>query len=304
MGQIVFMWIKTFASKILRGFAEDRRRVISDWRVGIAARRLAHAENAPLPDEKKAHAILKELMQRGDVVPKKGAEGVYVVDVAYANLLDVSEEQIIQEANPWAVFGFATAMIYHGLTDLPPKEVYVIAFKDGEHLRRVPLGTTPEDWVDVDLPYARRPKTLDETQVVWSEVQSKWDFGVAVGYSSGLPVYVTDVERTLLDALRSPDKCGGIAKVLQAWKGAEGCHLDRLIAYAERFEIQNLKQRVGYVLDALGRPHPNLARWRGSLQRGGSVKLLASEPYSENYSAEWNLSLNVPPSVLAIIEED
>ena len=298
------MWVKTFASSILRTFAEDRRRVISDWRIGIAARRLAHAENAPLPDEKKAYAILKELMQRGDVAPKKGAEGVYVVEVAYANLLDISEEQIVQEANPWAVFGFATAMVHHGLTDLLPKEVYAIEFKDGDHLRRVPLGTTREDWVDVDYPSARRPKKLEETEIFWSEIQSKWDFGVTVGYSAGLPVYVTDVERTLLDALRSPDKCGGIAKVLQAWKGAEDCDLDRLVAYAERFEIQNLKQRVGYTLDKLGRPHAHLARWRDRLQRGGSVKLLASEPYSENYSSEWNLSLNVPPSVLAIIEED
>lgn len=298
------MWVKTIASLILRGFAEDRRRVISDWRLWIVARRLSRAANAPLPDEKKAHAILKELMQRGDISAKKGAEGVYVVEVAYANLLDVSEEQIIQEANPWAVFGFATAMVHHGLTDLLPRQVYVIEFKDGEHLRRVPLGTTPEDWVDANFPYARRPKKLEATEVIWSEIQSKWDFGVMVGYSSGLPVYVTDLERTLLDSLRSPDKCGGIAKVLQAWKGAEGCDLDRLVAYTERFEIQNLKQRVGYLLDKLGRSHPHFAQWRNSLQRGGSVKLLASEAYSENYSAEWNLSLNVSPSVLAIIEEE
>lgn len=298
------MWVKTFASKVLREFAEDRRRVISDWRIRIAARRIAHAENAPLPDEKKAAEIRRELISRGDIAAAKGAEGVYIVDVAYANLLDVSEEQVIQEANPWAVFGFATAMVHHGLTDLLPKEVYVIEFKDGEHLRRVPLGTTPEDWVDVDFPTARRPKKLEETEVIWSEIQSKWDFGVTVGYSSGLPVYVTDVERTLIDALRSPDKCGGIAKVLQAWKGAEECDLDRQVAYTERFDVQNLKQRVGYVLGKLGRPHPNLARWRDRLQRGGSVKLLASAPYSETYSTEWNLSLNASPSVLAIIEED
>lgn len=300
----VFMWAKTFASRVLRDFAEDRRRVISDWRLLITARRLAYAENAPLPDSKKAHAILKELMQRGDIVAKKGAEGVYIIDVAYANLLDVSEEQIIEEANPWAVFGFATAMVYHGLSDFLPKAVYVIEFKDGGHLGRFPLGTTPEDWVDIEFPSPRRPKKLDETPILWSEVQSKWDFGVMVGYSSGLPVYVTDRERTLLDALRSPDKCGGIAKVLTAWKGADDCDLDRLVSYTERFEIQNLKQRVGYVLEKLGRTHANFAAWRGSLQRGGSVKLQASEPYSENYSAEWNLSLNVSPSVLAILEED
>ena len=301
---VVFMQVKTFASKVLRSFAEDRRRVISHWRIGIAARRLAHAENSPLPDEKKTHEILKELIQRGDIFAKGGAEGVYIVDVAYANLLDISEEQVIQEANPWAAFGFATAMAHHGLTNLLSKTVYAIAFNDGEHYRRVPLGTTPEDWVDVEFPVARRPKKLDETEVIWSAVQSKWDFGVMVGYSAGLPIYVTDVERTLLDALRSPEKSGGIARVLQAWKGAESCDLDRLVSYTERFEIQNLKQRVGYILETLGRPHARLAQWRDNRQRGGSLKLVASEPYAENYSAEWNLSLNVSPSVLAILEKD
>jgi hypothetical protein len=298
------MWAKTLASRVLQGFAEDRRRVISDWRILISARRIAHAENAPLPDAKKAHAILKELMRREDVTPVKGVVGVYTVDVAYANLLDVSEEQIIQEANPWAVFGFLTAMVHHSLTDLLAKEVNVVDFKAGEHLHRVPLGTTPDDWVDLAFPVARRPKKVGATRVVWSDIQSRWDFGVMVGYSSGVPVYVTDVERTLLDALRMPDKCGGIAKVLQAWRGAENCDLDRLVGYTERFNIQNLKQRVGFVLEKLGRPHPRLAQWRNGLQRGGSVKLLASRPYSETYSTEWNLSLNVSPSVLAIIEQD
>ncbi len=78
-----------------------------------------------------------------------------------------------------------------------------------------------------------------------------------VGYSSGVPVYVTDVERTLLDALRMPDKCGGIAKGAPGVAaGADDYDLDRLVAYTERFDIQNLKQRVGFVLEKLGRLHP------------------------------------------------
>jgi predicted transcriptional regulator of viral defense system len=298
------MWAKTIASRVLRDFGEDRRRVISQWRIMISARRIAHAENAPLPNAKKSHAILRELVERGDVAAVKGVDGVYTVEAAYANLLDVSEEQIIQEANPWAVFGFLTAMMHNSLTDLLAKEIHVIDFKGGEHERRVPLGTTPDDWVDLALPATRRPTKVGETQVVWTDVQSRWDFGVMVGYSSGLPVYVTDVERTLLDALRMPDKCGGIAKVLQAWKAADRCDLDRLVAYTDRFDIQNLKQRVGFVLEKLGRSHPRLANWRDRLQRGGSVKLLASGPYSETYSTEWNLSLNVPSSVVAIIEQE
>jgi hypothetical protein len=294
----------TSASTILRRFAGDRRRVVSDWRILISARRIAHAENKPLPDANKAHAITRELVRRGDIRSVSGVVGVYTVEAAYANLLDISEEQIIQEANPWAVFGFLTAMVHQSLTDLLPRDIEVIDFKDGEHLRRVPLGTTPEDWVDLILPPAKRPKHVGETKVAWSEIQHKWDFGVTVGYSAGTPVYVTDVERTLLDALRMPEKCGGIAKVLQAWRDTDHLDLDRLVEYTDHFNIGNLRQRVGFVLEELGRTHKKLAQWRESLKRGGSVKLLASGPYSDTYSTDWNLSLNVPSSVLAVIQKD
>jgi predicted transcriptional regulator of viral defense system len=296
--------MKDLASRLLREFAEERRRILSDWRILITARRIAHAENAPLPDEKKALAIARELVRRGDLVPVEGAKDVYVVDIPYANLLNVSEELIVQEANPWAVFGFLTAMVQHGLTDNPPTEIFAIQFKDGEHLRRVPLGTMPDDWVGIRYPPSRQPRKFDNVAVHWTEMQGKWEFGITIGYSSGLPIYVTDVERTLLDALRMPEKCGGIAKVFKAWRDADNAHTDQIIKYTDQFDIQNLRQRVGFLLQTLGREHVALDRWRSRLQRGGSVKLVAGEPYAETYSAEWNLSLNVPSSVLAIIEQE
>jgi predicted transcriptional regulator of viral defense system len=236
------------------------------------------------------------------MVPERGLQGVYRVDVPYAHLLEVSEEQLVQEANPWAVFGFATALLHHGLTDLPPQEVHAIHFKDGDQLYRVPLGTTPEDWADLDPPPARQPRKVGETDIVWTEMRGKLEFGIEVGFSFGLPVYMTDLERTLLDALRMPEKCGGIGKVLRAWRDASSMDVGRVVDYTDRFDIQNLRQRVGYVLGRLGHSHPRLERWRHGLKRGGSIKLVASEPYSETYSPEWNLSLNVPESVLAIMD--
>jgi predicted transcriptional regulator of viral defense system len=242
-------------------------------------------------------------LRRHELTSLKGIQGVFIVDAPYANLLEVSEEQIIQEANPWAVFGFLTAMTHHGLTDLLPKDIYAIHFRDGAHLSRVPLGTMPDDWADdMPRPPERRPGRVRDVKVNWTEMKGEREFGITVGYSSGLPVYVTDVERTLIDAIRMPGKCGGIAKVLQAWRSVEGVDLENLIEYTDRYDIQNLRQRVGFLLEQLGRSHPKLEDWRDGLQRGGSVKLVANGAYAGTFSAEWNLSLNVPPSVLAIIE--
>ncbi len=298
------MWIKTTASQILREFAEGRRRIISDWRILVVARRIAQAANAPLPDETQVAKIRAELERRDEITSVKGVAGVYIVDVPFANLLEVSEEQIIQEANPWAVFGFLTAMAHHGLTDLSPKDIHAIQFKDGGHLNRIPLGTMPEDWGDGGMhrPPERCPRRVNDAKIIWTEMRGDREFGVTVGYSSGLPIYVTDVERTLVDAIRMPEKCGGIAKVLHAWRSAEQVNFDRIVEYTDRYAIQNVRQRVGFLLDKLGRPNPKRTEWQTGLQRGGSVKLVANGAYAGNFSTEWNLSLNVSPSVLAIIE--
>lgn len=294
-------WLTESSSQVLREFAESRRRVVSDWRILIIARRIAQAANAPLPDGSKAGQICNELERRGDIRKVKGVGGVFVVEVPYASLLEVSEEQIVQEGNPWAVFGFLTAMAYHGLTDILPKDLYAIRFKDGEHTGRIPLGTMPDDWDGLPRPFERCPSRVEGKEVVWTEMRGDRGFGVAIGYSAGVPIYVTDIERTLIDALRMPEKCGGIAKVLHAWRAAEGFDLGRLIEYTDAYGIQNLRQRVGFVVEKMGLSHPRLGEWQGGLQRGGSVKLLAKGAYSGTYSAEWNLSLNVPPEVLGIL---
>jgi predicted transcriptional regulator of viral defense system len=136
---------------------------------------------------------------------------------------------------------------------------------------------------------------------VWAKDERH--FGAQVGYSLGSPIYITDVERTLLDALRSPERSGGMAKVFQAWRKAEMLDLDRLVDYTDRFDNQTLRQRVGFLLQTLGHSHPRLNEWRRNLLRGGSVRLAAGEPYAEAFSPEWNLSLNVPESVLSILRE-
>src|SRR5262249_42707299 len=112
-------------------------------------------------------------------------------------------------------------------------------------------------------------------------------------------------ERTLLDVLRSPADAGGAAVTLRAWRQARAIlNLDRLVQYTERFGQMILRQRVGFVLEALGLHHPQLTAWKKKLLRGSSVKLVAAEPFAPEFSPEWNLSLNVPSSVLAELQEE
>jgi hypothetical protein len=267
-----------------------------------------------LPKEARAQTIREELWNRRDIVNVASVHGVYIVNTPYSNLLEVSNEQIIQEANPWAVFGFLTAMIYHGITDLDSKMLYPIAFKGGEKSSRIPPGTTPDDWTEENqLLSASRPINVRDGSVTWTQLSSEPDFGVIIGQSHGIPIYVTDLERTLVDSIRMPEKAGGIENVVRAWRNADGFDVDKLVAYTYKYGSEALRRRVGYVLETLGKTHPQVATWRNGLkrpvslgrglQRGGSVRLVTRNPFAEPYSAEWNLSLNVAPKVLAIMEE-
>ena len=297
------VWKREFLSGLLREFAGARRRIVSDWRILIMARRICHANNMALPGGSKSKDIVTQLRARGDLAPIEGLSGIYQVEVPYAHLLETSEEQIIQEANPWAVFGYLTAMTYHGMTDVFPREMYAIDYDRNGGTTRVPLGTMLDEWdEDVPWPSPKKPDRVHDTKVSWSAPGKIGENGIIVGQSFGLPVYMTDRERTLIDIIRSPDKSGGIAKTLQAWRNTEDFDLNRLIQLTESYQTKILRQRVGFVLSQLGRSHPQLDAWQRDLQRGGSVKLVASDSYSDHFSPEWNLSLNVASSVLEILK--
>jgi predicted transcriptional regulator of viral defense system len=292
------------ASEVLRRLAVERRRIVGEWRILIESRRIAQAQAASLPDEARGRRLLQDLVRPNVLVPIEGVPGVYRVDVPYADVIPVSEEQIVQEANPLAVFSHLTALAHHALTDQIPKTVQATHYSPANP-DRIPLGTAPEEWSGLRLPPLRRPKQVGSVPVRWFLTKWTWDFGHAVSYSQGLPIYITDLERTLLDIVRSPGDAGGVTMALRAWRRAKAAvQIDRLVEYTERFGQPVLRQRVGFLLETLGFAHPRLAVWKQSLLRGGSLKLVAAEPYAPEFSPEWNLSLNVPASVLAELQEE
>lgn len=298
------MQLRELSSQIFRLFAKERRRVISEWRVLVAARRVATLEREPLPAAPIARRLLDRAIDLEEVTSISGVGGVYLIDLPFADTIEVTDEQIVQEANPWAVFSHLSALAHHGMTDVIPDKLYA-TYYPGESTDHVPLGTTPEDWVDLPLPGRPRPKRVGKVKVIWSQTKGEWAFGRVVSYSGGAPIYVTDRERTLLDGLRSPEKSGGIMAVIRAWRFArDQVDTDRLVEYVDGFGSPILRQRAGFALEAVGLGHSRLDEWRETLQRGGSLKLVASAPYSPRFSERWNLSLNVPESLIAELNED
>lgn len=232
-----------------------------------------------------------------------GVSDVFAVTVPFARLLPVHPELVLQEANPPAALSHRTALVRNGLSNWVPTELHATAFTPPDP-QRIPLGTTPEDWAGLPPLKFRTPAVIGDTPIHWVRTSGAWDFGIEIGWEGGLPVYQTDRERTLVDAIRSPSKVGGILELLDALeRAADTLDLDRLVEYADRFASGVLRQRVGYLIESLGRTHLRFAEWRTRLQRGSSLKLLPDAPFAGTFSARWNLSLNVPESVLARLRE-
>ncbi len=289
------------AAQVLKTLAIERRKVVADWRVLILLRRAAIAStfDRPLPPISLSRALIRRLIDRQDLEPIAGLRGIYLVVSPYSASLALPDEQIIQEANPTCFFSYLTALALHGLTDIVPNRMY--ASVADAPTARLPIGTTADDWLDLSLPHGQQPPEAHNVAVLWD--RQRHDRGVEVASRDGASIYVTNVERTVIDVLRSPRKAHGITAVLKAWRAAaDRWDLNRLVAYGA-LEGPVMRQRIGYLVERLGQAHPDLTLWRAAKQRGSSLRLLASAPYSPEFNPAWNLSLNVPPEVLGVLDE-
>ena len=187
------MQLSKLSSALIRSLAEERRRIVSFWRAWVLCRRIALSHQEPLPDAAKVERILQE--RNGFVrFSGEGLKDIYLVDIPYASLVEISEDLIAQECDPWMAFSHLTALAYHHFTDVISSTIYATYLKGGAD-HRVPLGTTPEDWVDLDHPTpSDYPKRINQVEVVWTEVKSEWNFGFVVGLSAGAAIYMTDPE--------------------------------------------------------------------------------------------------------------
>jgi predicted transcriptional regulator of viral defense system len=256
-----------------------------------------------LPDTVKVNQLIKSLCSARSIAPIVGISGVYRITVPYASVLPSPQEVIIQEANPSAVFSHFTAAAYNDLTNEIPNAIHLTYLRSC--CNRLPVGTFPEDWNDVPEPRRRMPDKIDGTPIQWSQTKPEWDFGYVVGYVQGSPIYVTDLERTLLDSLRFPDRSGGPMECLRMWKRAvPRLKLDVLIDYTKRFNQTLLRQRVGFLLEHMQINHSILQDWARNSVRGSSAKLIANFDFAPIYSDRWNLSINVPETILAELSGD
>jgi len=115
-------------------------------------------------------------------------------------------------------------------------------------------------------------------------------------------VDVSDLERTVIDGLRQPEYCGGVADVAKAlWMRHRNMQTAKLVDYALRLRVGAVTRRLGYLLDLYGiGPQAQLKRLRDVLTET-YARLDPALPMEGPHVARWRLQLNITPQELQAI---
>lgn len=309
---------------VLHLLADEGRHILSSWRALLLLRRTKEHFFSESRGDKAVRALARDEL----IAPIHG-KTLYKVEAPYARQ-SVNPYELAGEAYPSAILSHASALELHQLTDQRSRRVhfYEGPATPGAPVRQVsgaagsspsdaenagplggehtdvpspllPPGTTPEDWRMQPYPRNVRLKSYDGFSFQPHGIKNGWVFGHEIVASQGVDVRVTDPERTLIDGLRHPERCGGLSEVLSGWARADDLSADTLVTYTERLGQLILHQRVGFVMETLGLSHERLAHWKEhNAPRGGSRVLDPGASYSSEYDSDWNLSINHSTAVL------
>ena len=157
--------------------------------------------------------------------------------------------------------------------------------------------TQPQLVVTVTSPAPMRGRTILGTEFRFVRCKPSDVFGTVeqwVGKQE--TVVVSDLERTLVDGLKQPERCGGLTEVA---KGLAMRRSDvsakKLVGYVLRLGVGAVIRRLGYLMEAYGIGGPEeLARLREKLTPTYNL-LDPVLPREGKFLARWRLRLNVSP---------
>ncbi len=119
-----------------------------------------------------------------------------------------------------------TAMAYHHLTQQSSNVVFAI---------------TPNS--------SSIPRSINKERFHFVKIKKEHYFGVQKVWIEQSQIYITDLERTLLDGLMMPQYCGDFQEVLHAFKMLDNkLDVEKIIEYALKLDKSVIK-RLGWILE-------------------------------------------------------
>lgn len=219
-------------------------------------------------------------------------QGCYVIK----GKREYSSQEILCALYPYGYISHLSAMVWHGLTDKIPVDIYFTTCSSVDWRRRAADEVDIEQSYFVDLKNftAKYPKNLnlDGMPVV---ISSETHYVEPLQVSDS-PLRVSSIGKTFIDMLREPQKCGGEEHVLEAFQEHGKKYSSLILAALDKYGRKIDRARTGFVLDKMvGVKSSKLEalRLESSRTRGSSKVLSPNKPFASEYDEDWSLSLNV-----------
>jgi len=238
-------------------------------------------ELAPLVGLKESYLVeaLYHLDRNGWIVRLR--RGLYALSSTTPGVSDAHEYEIAMSLVSPAAISHMTALHHHGLTEQIPRTIFVLTTTEATvpRVRKSGQDSRRDDY------------EVGGTTYKFVQVRPHLFFGAERIWVADARVWVTDLERTLLDGLSMPRHFGGVAEVLHGFDVAmERLDVERIADYACRMNTSTAK-RLGRVLESHGIDDPVVDRL-ASLPVKGWRKLDSSGPKKGRYNRRWMLIEN------------
>lgn len=212
---------------------------------------------------------------------------------------DLSADEITCLLDPFCYISHLSAMQRYGLTDRRPEALY-LTIPAADNLKEMIKAKMDQD-------YGPELKNLPRDEIHRLTIihhpdqvrKRKLDIFSTKSYgphlrAKGSYARVSTIGQTFLDMLEEPQRCGGMAHVLEIWQEHAHLYLSDIISAVENAPKSIHKVRAGYILDeVLKIDKPQIQSWAKFAQRGGSRILDPTKPFASAYSEKWMISINV-----------
>jgi predicted transcriptional regulator of viral defense system len=144
-------------------------------------------------------------------------------------------------------------------------------------------------------PVPHRQRTIGSARLELRHRPERAIFGTRRVWREGVPVEVSDRERTLVDCLDDPSLGGGLRHTVEAlitYAGLADRRWERLIDYGDRLGNRTVFKRLGYLTETVGLADERTIEACRARVSAGTGRLDPAAPASGPTSSRWGLRLN------------
>lgn len=198
--------------------------------------------------------------------------------------------------NPFVV---AREVVFHKLKN--DQAEYCISHGSAMEIHQ--MVTQPQLTVYTSVTKQIRNKNILGTDFHFVTNKPEYFFGLQKHWiDKSESVWVSDLEKTVLDGLKTPEYCGGITEVFKGfWMKRQEMSMTKLADYAEKLNVGAVYRRLGFLLETYGMNCPSELERLQRKMNASYLLLDPTLPSEGKYMARWRLRLNITQDELLAV---